>query len=112
MSEPKSMGKFHPSLLNDWDYVNNTDIDPMRVSTSSTRSSTGFAPSAAAGGKHPSATEYRARQTARFGNTTICFRTTTNKQHLKRTRAFENERVRFLCISAHLTLIFCEEEDL
>lgn len=36
MSEPKSMGKFHPSLLNDWDYVNNTDIDPMRVSTSST----------------------------------------------------------------------------
>lgn len=36
MSEPKSMGKFHPGLLNDWDYVNNTDIDPMRVSTSST----------------------------------------------------------------------------
>lgn len=34
MSEPKSMGKFHPGLLNDWDYVNNTDIDPMRVSTS------------------------------------------------------------------------------
>lgn len=36
MSEPKNMGKFHPGLLNDWDYVNNTDIDPMRVSTSST----------------------------------------------------------------------------
>lgn len=38
MSEPKSMGKFHPGLLNDWDYVNNTDIDPMQVSTSSTDS--------------------------------------------------------------------------
>lgn len=33
MSEPKNMGKFHPDLLSDWDYVNNTDIDPMRVST-------------------------------------------------------------------------------
>ena len=36
MPETKSMGKFHPNLLNDWDYVNNTDIDPMRVSASST----------------------------------------------------------------------------
>lgn len=35
MSEPKSMGKFHPNLLNDWVYVNNTDIDPMQVSASS-----------------------------------------------------------------------------
>lgn len=36
MPETKSMGKFHPNLLNDWDYVNNTDIDQMRVSASST----------------------------------------------------------------------------
>lgn len=36
MSESKSVGRFHPNLLNDWDYANNTDIDPMRVSTSST----------------------------------------------------------------------------
>lgn len=36
MPETKSMSKFHPNLLNDWDYVNNTDIDPMRVSASST----------------------------------------------------------------------------
>lgn len=36
MSEPKSMGKFHPDLLNDWDYANNTDIDPMQASASST----------------------------------------------------------------------------
>ena len=26
MSEPKNMGKFHPDLLSDWDYANNTDI--------------------------------------------------------------------------------------
>lgn len=36
MSGTKSMGKLHPDLLNDWDYVNNTDIDPMQVSASST----------------------------------------------------------------------------
>lgn len=36
MSEPKSMDKFHPDLLNNLDYANNTDIDPMRVSASST----------------------------------------------------------------------------
>lgn len=36
MSEPKNMGKFHPDLLSDWDYANNTDIDPMQASASST----------------------------------------------------------------------------
>mgnify|MGYP002772484747 CR=1 FL=1 len=36
MSETKSMGKFRPDLLSDWDYANNTDIDQRQASASST----------------------------------------------------------------------------
>ena len=67
---------------------------------------TGFAPSAGANEKHPSTTGYRGKQNALLWSATIYSLISLNKSYHKRTHHSKNVCVRFLCVSAHLTLIF------